>query len=373
MATITMDTPKLRRALSTNTGKQVMADVSEVASRVFRESELPRLGFEVGVVNTLVKAMVFAGAPQFLWLYALIEYPILLVLIARSWYRRNMLLYFAEFCWVANTLGFMYLAFEAVNALQWKGLDGSLDTVLWMGPSLRLSAAHAFFAIANGPLAMTILMNANALVFHDVERTAGVFIHLTPALVSWTMRWRFTPAAASCAQPDKPEPLAFLVRMLSPSSAGKGSSPSVHSLFALDHASEFDVSQDLLYLAVALYLAWWLGYAAWLLTIGYDLPRRGWGASSFNDLTPAIAKLYKVPPSKPRAQALAYLFSHAVAVTLMLLVLPPIFYHSYMLHTAFLALLALSTIHQGARYYHHVFGRKMAKALQQAIEAELVK
>ena len=65
MATITMDTPKLRRALSTNTGKQVMADVSEVASRVFRESELPRLGFEVGVVNTLVKAMVFAGAPQF--------------------------------------------------------------------------------------------------------------------------------------------------------------------------------------------------------------------------------------------------------------------------------------------------------------------
>ena len=94
---------------------------------------------------------------------------------------------------------------------------------------------------------------------------------------------------------------------------------------------------------------------------------------SLNDLSPAIAKTYKIPPSKPRAQALAYLFSHALAVGTMLLVLPPLFYHSFALHTAFLALLTLSTVHQGARYYHHIFGKKMAKALQQAIEAELVK
>ena len=134
-----------------------------------------------------------------------------------------------------------------------------------------------------------------------------------------------------------------------------------------------DVSHNLFHLASALYLVWWLGYAAWVLTIGYDLPRRGWGASSLNDLAPSIAKVYKIPPSKPRLQALAYLFSHALAVNTMLLVLPPLFYHSFGLHTAFLALLALSAVHQGARYYHHVFGKKMARALQQAIEAELVK
>ena len=38
-------------------------------------------------------------------------------------------------------------------------------------------------------------MNRNALVFHDLERTAGFFIHFCPALVSWTMRWRFDACA----------------------------------------------------------------------------------------------------------------------------------------------------------------------------------
>ena len=37
------------------------------------------------------------------------------------------------------------------------------------------------------------------------------------------------------------------------------------------------------------------------------------------------------------------------------------------------ALLALSAVHQGARYYHHAFGKKMAKALKQALDDELVK
>lgn len=370
-----MDPPRLRRVLSSTTGKQVMEDVSEVASKVFRERELPRIGFEIGVLNTLAKAMVFAGSPQLLWLYALVEYPILLAILIVCWAREKKLLYFAEFCWIANTFGFVYLSFEAVHALQWTGLDGSLDTVLWMGPALRLSAAHAFFAIANGPLAMTILINSNALVFHDIERTAGVFIHLTPALVSWTMRWRFTlPAAASCVSAKTNDPLAFFVRLLSPSST-KEVTPSVDSLFAINQASEVptDVSYNLLYLPSALYLAWWLGYAVWLLTIGYDLPNRGWGGSSLADTSPAIAKLYGIPTNKPRVQAVAYLLSHAAAVMLMLLVLPPLFYHSFVLHTAWIALLALSAVHQGARYYHYSFGKRIVKALKEALDEELVK
>ena len=39
-----------------------------------------------------------------------------------------------------------------------------------MTDTVRLSAARGFFAIANGPLAFAVLLNGNALVFHDVER-----------------------------------------------------------------------------------------------------------------------------------------------------------------------------------------------------------
>ena len=41
-------------------------------------------------------------------------------------------------------------------------------------PSQRLAAMRAFFALANGPLAGALLMNKNALVFHDIERTSAV-------------------------------------------------------------------------------------------------------------------------------------------------------------------------------------------------------
>ena len=371
-----MEPPAIKRVLSSESGRKVMDNVSTVASRVFQERELPRFAFEVGLLNTLAKAMVFAGAPQYLWLYALLEYPVLLVLIVRDWVRTKQVLYFAEFCWIANTLGFLYLSFEAVHVLGGTGLDGSPDTVLWMGPELRLSAAHAFFAIANGPLAMTIFVNRNALVFHDIEKTAGVFIHFTPALVSWTMRWRFAEPKAGCTSQKAPDPLTFLWRAVLPNpnrDAGTAT-PSVNSLFAFNEAASatVDTSYDLRYLACSLYLVWWLGYGAWLLTIGYDLPNRGWGKSSFKDVSSAIAKLYGIPQSRPRAQAAAYLLSHGAAVSTMLLVLPPLFYHSFALHTIWITMLALSTVHQGARFYHYSFGKRIAKALKQALDAELV-
>ena len=44
--------------------------------------------------------------------------------------------------------------------------------------------------MANGPLAGAALGLHNALVLHEVENMASCFIHLTPMLVTWTMRWK---------------------------------------------------------------------------------------------------------------------------------------------------------------------------------------
>ena len=49
-----------------------------------------------------------------------------------------------------------------------------------MTDTVRLSAARGFFAIANGPLAFAVLLNGNALVFHDVERSRATGVE--PAL-----------------------------------------------------------------------------------------------------------------------------------------------------------------------------------------------
>ena len=44
--------------------------------------------------------------------------------------------------------------------------------------------------MANGPLASAAINLNNALVLHEIENMASCFIHLTPMLVTWTMRWK---------------------------------------------------------------------------------------------------------------------------------------------------------------------------------------
>jgi len=45
------------------------------------------------------------------------------------------------------------------------------------------------WGIANGPLALACLALHNSLIFHDIENTASLFIHFSPGITSWTMRW----------------------------------------------------------------------------------------------------------------------------------------------------------------------------------------
>lgn len=47
----------------------------------------------------------------------------------------------------------------------------------------------ALFVLANGPLAIGIVMWRNSLVFHDLDKCTSVFIHIYPALVTYTYRW----------------------------------------------------------------------------------------------------------------------------------------------------------------------------------------
>ena len=48
---------------------------------------------------------------------------------------------------------------------------------------------YAIWGIANGPLGGAVVAWKNSLVLHDLEHMAGLFIHMSPPIVSWAMRW----------------------------------------------------------------------------------------------------------------------------------------------------------------------------------------
>ncbi|KAL9187440.1 hypothetical protein ACHAXT_001543 [Thalassiosira profunda] len=48
---------------------------------------------------------------------------------------------------------------------------------------------RALFSIANGPLAMAVVLWRNSLVFHSLDKKTSMFIHVLPPLVVFSQRW----------------------------------------------------------------------------------------------------------------------------------------------------------------------------------------
>jgi len=144
-----------------------------------------------------------------------------------------------------NICGWTYLAFEAAAVLS------SFDLGHHLSGETRLLIGRAFFAIANGSLTSGLYMNGDCLLFHDVMRASSTFIHLHPALVTYTMRWLL---------PD-----------------GLG-------LFSLNKQSDYrevDLTEHLFINPTKIYFCWWVVYGIWLFAYGCTLPDKTGGKSSF--------------------------------------------------------------------------------------------
>ena len=46
-----------------------------------------------------------------------------------------------------------------------------------------------FFAIANVPLAWSVIVLSNKLVFHSFDWTSTLFIHFSPMVATWGIHW----------------------------------------------------------------------------------------------------------------------------------------------------------------------------------------
>ena len=73
---------------------------------------MPKLTFTLGVLSVLCKAFLVGAAPNLLPIYTLLQFPVLLTLVVRAWSKSKQLLYLCEFCWIANIVGWSYIAME---------------------------------------------------------------------------------------------------------------------------------------------------------------------------------------------------------------------------------------------------------------------
>merc|ERR1740121_2096756 len=232
-----------------------------------------------------------------------------------------------DFCWVSNILLGVYMM---ANLLVGPSIDERVQRWAWLW----------FFATATGPLSWAVLALGNGLVFHSIERSASLFIHLTPCLVAWTLRW--SPIDMIVAWPEHFTDASLL--------------------------EEAPVGE--VYLAgITMYCCWLVLHALWLLTCGVNAPKSGY-STVFNELYEKhkLADKFqkKSGLTSIRSHAAIYLALHAMCCSITFL-WSMLCYKYWAVHTAFGIVLCLSVVWVGSGYYMYIFQSVYSKALQKLL------
>jgi hypothetical protein len=126
-----------------------------------------KFSFVAGVTNVALTFLLLGRHPEWAPIYYTIK---ALLLLTIRWYifKEKKYHYFLfDFCYYVNVLVLLYLH------------------VFPRSETLFLIC----FAFCTGPLAWSVVTWRNSLVFHSLDKTTSLFIHLTPNILFYALRW----------------------------------------------------------------------------------------------------------------------------------------------------------------------------------------
>ncbi|CAI8015511.1 Glycerophosphocholine acyltransferase 1 [Geodia barretti] len=188
----------------------------QLISRIRKLSDTTKdkLVFTIFSIDTMMTAFLAGYIPQdFYIFYSLLAFNFLLsytftfcyfslspfytskkavLLLSYRWYSYKKLKYhyfLFDFCYFTTLLIFLYLW------LPWGHLYKG-----YIFPSI--------FGFSNGPLLAAVMLWKNSLVPHSVDKMTSVFIHVSPSITLWGIRWHSTEDQGFplCAEPSGPGP-----------------------------------------------------------------------------------------------------------------------------------------------------------------------
>lgn len=253
----------------------------EERSKQFQSKGMTKFNFVFGVSNSLIVAWSFGALPGYFWIVYIVEALILLPIRWNNMIKRlpKEHLYWLDFCWCANFVGVILLM-----ALLFKDID--LHVQKW--------AFCAAWGLGNGPLLCAIAVLGNSLLFHDFDNTSSVLIHLFPSLVMYEMGWNREYVFEAFPK-----------------------------IFTYHFFNGIRLWEDIYYNAAVSYMAWWLPYAGWLLTIGMTAPKRGYDTIFHHTMRGAggavVSKLLGFSPEEQKEMARGNSFTRGYAIWYLLL------------------------------------------------------
>ena len=352
-------TQSLRNKTEEDGLRRALAIVRAQSRRLTTEDHLSPLSFCMGVMNVAVSAFMLGRAPQFYWSYAGVKSVALNGVSYHLKRRDHQRLYLLDLC---HVLSFAYTAYSVAALAAWAFPEVRPAVAPYTSSPVAFRGA---FALANGPLGVAVPTLANALVLHSPRQTAALFIHISPPIVTWALRWH----------PDAHE-RAF---------------PGILPVRDLDDTENTVPYGALIAPALRLYFAWWLAFAAWMMLDGRRRGNAGRAGRADDAATEtntkthdtvyhrtlggaeanALGKLAGYDPnaSHKKTPVVKYLLAHAVSCAALICV-SPVFYRSYAAHTAFVCALLCCSVWNGARRYYWIMTKGYEKRLRALLPPE---
>lgn len=284
------------------------ADAEKAESRnAKRHVWQDKVCFALGVFNLAFSFLWIGASPQTFYVAHTIK-AVLLFGVRLAYYRKqNLHYYFFDFCYLVNALLLLHCWVPRLRRIKW----------LW----------EALFACAAGPLAWSIPALRNSLVLHDFDKMTSLFMHWSPVVVVWALRW-FPIEGHPMSQPEAAQ--ASVLEVVAP--------------------------------ATLLYLVWCVAYYLKIFVVSEKKIRER-GYDTLYLYTLRKGGLGKVINNyRPELRPLIYLAGHAASCTATFLV-SFLFFNSFYAHTALILAVSFAATWNGACYYFDYFSFRYVPSL----------
>lgn len=277
--------------------------------------------YTLGVVNVAFTAFFWGRYPEHFYLW---HSPKMVLYIAHRWYtfrqqNQHYLLY--DFCYWANALSLLYC---------------------WLVPTNSL-VFQILFVCSNGPLAWSVLAFSQSLIFHSAPHMTSVFIHTSPMLLTFAIRW-FLPID---------EHGAF----------------QVVSFDSPEHGDPLNVSPwSLVGNAVFYFYGWWVVlYYVWVYVImGTRIKKRGYKTLFDRVVSRGPTKFITKVSHRDLVQKAAYMITHFV-FALFTMALTAVYWRNFWIHLLFVVAIVSVSAWNASGFYFTVFLAKYEEELRMRV------
>ena len=302
------------------------------------------ISYSLGVMNVAFTSFILARWPQNYWIVHMVKSCFLLTSRYFRFKKQGWELYLLDFCYFATYVSCFCCVLCMVR--------------IYLGKSSILTDynyifTRALFTLVNGPLAWSVLIFRNSLVFHDIDRTTSTFIHLSPALLSWAIRWGGGkgPSVVWSAWHDVSTKIPMFDicpgGLMSTEEGRATADACIHQVWCdVCGASWY----DFLIPGIIGWSCWAVFYYVVVLVILRNWTKRNNKDTLYDHVMKTDPNVRLFVNLFPHSfKGMAYMFTHFFT-TVTFGFLSVIFWHSFWIHTIFLLLMMFVSVKNGARF-----------------------